>query len=40
VLNEFSECLGFGRIMGDLSGSEKVAIKNVLDVGDFLRRET
>lgn len=40
VLNEFSECLGFGRIMGDLGGSEKVAIRNVLDVGDFLRRET
>ena len=41
VLNEFGECLGFGMIMDDLSGSEgKVAVKNVLDVGDFLRRET
>ncbi|MGA2680914.1 MAG: hypothetical protein ABSF44_03840 [Candidatus Bathyarchaeia archaeon] len=40
VLNEFNECLGFGSIMGDLGGSEKVAIRNVLDVGDFLRRET
>jgi ribosome biogenesis protein Nip4 len=41
VLNEFGECLGFGNITGDLGGSgEKVAVKNVLDVGDFLRRET
>ncbi len=41
VLNEFGECLGFGMIMNDLGGSEgKVAVKNVLDVGDFLRRET
>ena len=41
VLNQFGECLGFGKITGDLGGSgEKVAVKNVLDVGDFLRRET
>jgi len=41
VLNEFRECLGFGWIANDLWGSaEKVAIKNVLDIGDFLRRET
>ena len=41
VLNEFAECLGFGKITGDFGGSgEKVAVKNVLDVGDFLRRET
>ena len=41
VLNEFGECLGFGKITGDLGGSgEKVAVKNVLDIGDFLRRET
>ncbi len=41
VLNEFGECLGFGKILGDLGDSkEKVAVKNVLDVGDFLRRET
>ena len=40
VLNEFGECLGFGRLAGDLGGSaDSVAIKNVLDVGDFLRRE-
>ena len=42
ILNEFSECLGFGRIVGKLSGecrSDDVVIKNVSDVGDFLRRE-
>jgi ribosome biogenesis protein Nip4 len=40
VLNEFGECLGFGMItvnLGEALG--KVAIRNVLDVGDFLRRE-
>jgi len=41
VLNEFGECLGFGKIMDDLASSEgKLAVKNVLDIGDFLRRET
>lgn len=41
VLNEFGECLGFGRITGDFTGgSGRVAVKNVLDVGDFLRRES
>ena len=40
VLNEFGECLGFGWITTDLGMSaEKVAVKNVLDAGDFLRRE-
>ena len=41
VLNEFGDCLGFGRIVRSLDGSMKneVAVKNVLDVGDFLRRE-
>jgi len=42
VLNEFNECLGFGRIVGNLSGkveSGEVAVRNVSDVGDFLRRE-
>jgi ribosome biogenesis protein Nip4 len=40
VLNEFGECLGFGRIMNALAGSDgKVAVRNVLDIGDFLRRE-
>ena len=41
VLNEFGECLGFGMIAAELGelATDKVAIKNVLDVGDFLRRE-
>jgi ribosome biogenesis protein Nip4 len=40
VLNRRNECLGFGKIVCDLNESRKgVAIKNVLDVGDFLRRE-
>jgi ribosome biogenesis protein Nip4 len=40
VLNEFGECLGFGKII-DISDESagKVAVKNILDVGDFLRRE-
>ena len=41
VLNEFRECLGFGSVADGLADSkEKVAIRNVLDVGDFLRRES
>ncbi len=41
ILNEYCECLGFGKIIGGFDLSEdKVVIKNVLDVGDFLRRET
>jgi ribosome biogenesis protein Nip4 len=42
ILNEFGECLGFGRIVGNLSGdgqSDEIAVRNVSDVGDFLRRE-
>ena len=42
VLNERNECLGFGKIMRDLreeSDTTKVAVKNILDIGDFLRRE-
>ena len=40
VLNEFGECLGFGKII-DISeeSAGKTAVKNILDVGDFLRRE-
>ena len=43
VLNEFNECLGFGMIVCNLYTIGKgtdVAVKNVSDVGDFLRRET
>jgi ribosome biogenesis protein Nip4 len=40
VMNEFGECLGFGMITASLEQAEsKVVIRNVLDVGDFLRRE-
>ena len=42
VLNEFGDCLGFGKIICSLDGAAKkteVAVKNISDVGDFLRRE-
>lgn len=40
VLNKHGECLGFGVILQDLGAVKKgVVVKNVLDVGDFLRRE-
>ncbi|MCX8151301.1 MAG: hypothetical protein N3D85_07365 [Candidatus Bathyarchaeota archaeon] len=40
VLNDFGECLGFGRIIHSLDDEDaRVVIQNVLDVGDFLRRE-
>ena len=42
VMNEFGECLGFGKIQCPLDAAardDEVVVKNVLDVGDFLRRE-
>ena len=42
VLNEFGECLGFGRIVENLNGPayvDQIVVRNVSDVGDFLRRE-
>ena len=42
VLNEFGECLGFGRIVEKLRDSENdngIVVRNILDIGDFLRRE-
>lgn len=40
ILNNRLACLGFGRILHDLSSEkEGVVIKNILDLGDFLRRE-
>ena len=40
VLNENDECLGFWKITRDLNGKkEGVAVRNIADVGDFLRRE-
>ena len=42
VLNEQNECLGFGKVMLNIRqeiDNKKVAVKNILDIGDFLRRE-
>jgi len=40
VMNKFDECLGFGCVIADLNEkAETVAVKNVVDIGDFLRRE-
>ncbi len=42
VVNQFGECLGFGRILRDLNEEQKddtTIVKNILDIGDFLRRE-
>ena len=42
VMNEFGDCLGFGRIVRGLDGGAKtdVVVKNIVDLSDFLRRET
>jgi ribosome biogenesis protein Nip4 len=40
ILNLHGECLGFGKIMRNLTlNREGPAVENILDVGDFLRRE-
>jgi ribosome biogenesis protein Nip4 len=40
VLNQYGECLGFGKIVYNLDDIvEGVAVKNICDLGDFLRRE-
>jgi ribosome biogenesis protein Nip4 len=42
ILNQHDECLGFGKVMHNLLEElekKEVAVKNVLDIGDFLRRE-
>ena len=40
VLNSYGECLGFGKILRNLDGKRRgPAVENVLDIGDFLRRE-
>ncbi|HDQ05358.1 MAG TPA: hypothetical protein ENN36_01375 [Candidatus Bathyarchaeota archaeon] len=42
ILNEHNECLGFGKTACNLreeTDANKVAVKNILDIGDFLRRE-
>ncbi|PVX23651.1 MAG: hypothetical protein CW691_10050 [Candidatus Bathyarchaeum sp.] len=42
IMNKNNECLGFGKMMITLRAEidlNKVAVKNILDLGDFLRRE-
>jgi ribosome biogenesis protein Nip4 len=40
VLNSCGECLGFGKILRNLNRKRKgPAVENILDIGDFLRRE-
>ena len=42
ILNEFNECLGFGKILHNIrkeKDANRVVVKNVLDLGNFLRRE-
>lgn len=41
VLNERGDCLGFGRRLHSINegDGEQVYIKNIADIGDFLRRE-
>jgi ribosome biogenesis protein Nip4 len=42
ILNEFNECLGFGKILHNIrkeKDANKVVVKNILDLGNFLRRE-
>lgn len=42
ILNRHNECLGFGRILRSLDEALKeneVVVKNIADIGDFLRRE-
>jgi ribosome biogenesis protein Nip4 len=39
VCNRRKEVLGYGRIAGDIEKKDKVYVRNLLDRGDFLRRE-
>lgn len=40
ILNQQGECLGFGKILHDLTlKREGPVVENILDIGDFLRRE-
>jgi ribosome biogenesis protein Nip4 len=40
ILNKYGECLGFGIIKQNPQEAEKgVIVQNILDLGDFLRRE-
>lgn len=42
LMNQHEECLGFGKLLCDLENEKdpnKVAVRNISDLGDFLRRE-
>jgi len=42
VLNQRGECLGFGRVLNRIDATRderRVTVKNISDIGDFLRRE-
>ena len=39
VQNENDENLGFGRVIGAIEKNDKIVVKNLLDRGNFLRRE-
>ncbi len=40
IINRHGECLGFGKILCNLDREiEGVVVKNISDIGDFLRRE-
>jgi len=39
VVNQRGEILGYGNVIGDLSNTDRIYIKNILDRGDYLRRE-
>ncbi|MBD3361505.1 hypothetical protein GF358_01805 [Candidatus Woesearchaeota archaeon] len=38
VLNKHNECLGYGKMINRFD-SKKVAVQNIFDIGDFVRRE-
>ena len=42
IMNQHNECLGFGRIIRNIEeekNEKKVVVRNISDIGDFLRRE-
>ena len=38
VENQYCECLGYGKIVAELT-QKGVVVKNIFDIGDFLRRQ-
>lgn len=41
VLNSYNDCLGYGKVTSNIDQKEsnKIFLENLLDIGDFLRRE-